>query len=56
MYTQQLALSLHILLVLLAEGPADFSLLPFDNLYLTFGNVLKHPSLRAVLPDSSRLS
>ena len=44
------------ILLVLAEGPADFSLLHFDNLYLTFGNVLKHPSLRAVLPDSSRLS
>lgn len=48
--------SLHLLFPLPAEGPPDFSLLQFDNLYLTFGSILKCPSLRAVLPASSRLS
>lgn len=46
-HTLQLALPLLILFILPAEGPPAFSLLHFDNVYMTFGNVLKCSSLRA---------
>lgn len=48
--------TLYLLFPLPAEGPPAFSLLQIDNLYLTFGSILKCASLRAALPAPSRLS